>query len=369
MADMNVTPARPGLTPIQWSSDFWVEYIRQNQFTPYFGTTMDAMIQLRTDLTREPGDSVVFPTVRSLVGAGVTGNAVLEGNEEILNARSLKVPVGVIRHAVAVSQWDEQKSVIDLLNAARQVLKNWAMNKLRADIILSLGAVTADGDVQISYAAATAAQRNTWLVNNSDRVLFGASKSNNTGVYATSLTNIDNTADKLTAAQITLAKRIARTASPKIRPIRVNDDEEWYVMFVPSMVFRDLMLDPVIINSLQYAWNRGSDNPLFTAGDILYDGVIIREIPELPTIPDVGAGATVDAGASYLCGAQALGIAWAQRTKAITNERDYGFFSGVGVQEIRGVAKLRFGVDPTVDQTKPVDNGVVTVWSAAEPDA
>ena len=369
MADMNVTPARPGLTPIQWSSDFWVEYIRQNQFTPYFGTTMDAMIQLRTDLTREPGDSVVFPTVRSLVGAGVTGNAVLEGNEEILNARSLKVPVGVIRHAVAVSQWDEQKSVIDLLNAARQVLKNWAMNKLRADIILSLGAVTADGDVQISYAAATAAQRNTWLVNNSDRVLFGASKSNNTGVYATSLTNIDNTADKLTAAQITLAKRIARTASPKIRPIRVNDDEEWYVMFVPSMVFRDLMLDPTIVNSLQYAWNRGSDNPLFTAGDILYDGVIIREIPELPTIPDVGAGATVDAGASYLCGAQALGIAWAQRTKAITNERDYGFFSGVGVQEIRGVAKLRFGTDPTVDQTKPVDNGVVTVWSAAEPDA
>ena len=50
--------------------------------------------------------------------------------------------------------------------AARQVLKNWAMNKLRADIILSLGAITADGDVQISYAAATAAQRNTWLVNN-----------------------------------------------------------------------------------------------------------------------------------------------------------------------------------------------------------
>src|SRR4029077_20299588 len=369
MADMNVTTARPGLNPIQWSSDFWVEYIRENQFTPYFGTSIDAMIQLQTDLTRKPGDSVVFPTVRSLVGAGVTGNTVLEGNEEILNARSLKVPVGVIRHAVAVSQWDEQKSVIDLLNAARQVLKNWAMNKLRADIILSLGAVTADGDVQISYGAASAAQRNTWLVNNSDRVLFGASKSNNTGVYATSLTNIDNTADKLTAAQITLAKRIARTASPKIRPIRVNDDEEWYVMFVRSMVFRDLMLDPTIVNSLQYPWNRGSDNPLFTAGDFLYDGIIIREIPELPANPDVRAGATVDAGASYLCGAQALGIAWAQRTKAITNERDYGFFSGVGVQEIRGVSKLRFGVDPTVDQTKPVDNGIVTIWSAAEPDA
>src|SRR4029077_19572317 len=256
MADMNVTTARPGLTPIQWSSDFWVEYIRENQFTPYFGTSIDAMIQLQTDLTRKPGDSVVFPTVRSLVGAGVTGNTVLEGNEEILNARSLNVPVGVLRHAVAVSQWDEQKSVIDLLQAARQVLKNWAANKLRSDIITSLGAMTADGNVQISYASASAAQRNTWLVNNADRVLFGASKSNAvSGVYATALATVDNTADKLTAAQITLAKRIARTATPKIRPIRINNDEEWYVMFCPSMVFRDLMLDPVIINALQYAWN------------------------------------------------------------------------------------------------------------------
>lgn len=369
MADMNVTAARPGLTPIQWTSEFWVEYLRENQFAPYFGTEMDAMIQLRTDLTREPGDSVVFPTVRNLVGAGVTGNTVLEGNEEVLNARSLKVAVGVIRHAVAVSQWDEQKSVIDLLQAARSILKNWAANKLRSDIISSLGAITADGDVQISYGAASAAQRNTWLVNNADRVLFGATKTNAvSGVYATALTTIDNTADKMTATQLTLAKRLARTASPKIRPIRINGDEEWYVVLVPSLVFRDLMLDPTIVNSLQYAWNRGSDNPLFTAGDIIYDGLIIREIPELPIVPDVGAGATVDAGASYLCGAQAVGIAWAQRTRSITNERDYGFFSGVGVQEIRGVAKLRFGTDASVDQTKPVDNGVFTIWSAAEPD-
>ena len=369
MADMNVTAARPGLTPIQWQSDFWVEYIRENQFTPYFGTSMDAMIQLQTDLTRKPGDTVVFPTVRNLVGAGVTGNTVLEGNEEILNARSLNVTVGVIRHAVAVSDWDAQKSVIDLLQAGRSVLKNWAANKLRADIILSLSAVTADGNVQIPYASATAAQRNYWLANNADRVLFGASKSNAvSGVYATALLTIDNTADKLTAAQVTLAKRIARTASPKIRPIRINNDEEWYVMFVPSMAYRDLMLDPVIINALQYAWNRGSDNPLFTAGDILYDGVIVREIPELPTLAGVGTGG-IDAAASYLCGAQALGIAWAQRTKVITNQRDYGYFEGVGVMEIRGVAKLRFGTDPTVDTTKPVDNGVVTVYSAGVADA
>ena len=365
MADMIATPARPGLTPIIWQDTFWTEYMRENQFAPYFGNDMNSMIQLQTDLTRKNGDTIVFATVRNLVGAGVTGNTVLEGNEEILNDRSLNVPVSVIRHGVAVSQWDAQKSIIDLLQAAKPVLKNWASNKLRSDIITSLGAITADGNVQVSYAAATAGQRNTWLVNNADRSLFGISTANAvSGVYATALATVDNTADKMTAAQLTLAKRLARTASPKIRPIKISGDEEWYVVLVPSLVFRDLMLDPVIINSLQYAWNRGSDNPLFTAGDILYDGLIVREIPELPYV-----ASTIQCGASYLCGAQAIGIAWAQRTTAIENRRDYGFFTGVGVMEMRGVNKLRFGTDPTVDTTKPVDNGVFTIWSAAVADA
>jgi N4-gp56 family major capsid protein len=333
------------------------------------GTTMGAMIQVREDLTRKAGDTVVFPTVRRLVGAGVSGNTVLEGNEEILNARSLNLVVSAFRHAVAVSDWDEQKSVIDLREAAREALMVWELEKMRNDIITSLEAITADNNVQVSYAAATAGQRNTWMVNNADRVLFGASKSNAvSGVMATALLTVDNTADKMTAAIVTLAKRIARTASPRIRPISVNDDEEWFVMFMPSLPFRDLMQDPVIINTLQYAWDRGRDNPLFTAGDILYNGVIIREVPEMPVIAGAGTGG-IDVAMSALCGAQALGVAWAQRMKSTTNTRDYGYMHGVGIQEMRGIGKLRFGTDPTVDTTKPVDAGIVSVFTAAVADA
>lgn len=367
MADMNVTAARPGLTPTIWDDTFFAEYIRSNQFSKYFGTSMDSMIQIKDDLTRKAGDSVVFATVRRLVGAGVAGNTVLEGNEELLNARSLKVTVAALRHAVAVSDWDAQKSVIDLRDAARDALMNWAKEKIRNDIIASLGSMTANADVQLTYAAASAAQRNTWLVNNTDRVLFGAAVSNHvSGVMATALATVDNTADKMTAAALSLAKRRARTCSPHIRPIRVGADEEWFVVFVPSLVFRDLMADPVIINSMQYAWDRGQNNPLFTGGDILWNGLIVREIPELPILHtgDTG-GSTIDVGFSYMCGAQALGIAWAQRTQSTTNERDYGYFHGVGVQEIRGVAKMRFGIDGTVDQTTPVDQGIVTMINAA----
>jgi N4-gp56 family major capsid protein len=346
-----------------------MEYVRRNQFARYMGTQMSSMIQVREDLTRKAGDTVVFPAVRRLVGAGVTGNTILEGNEEILNARSLNLTVGVIRHAVAVSDWDEQKSIVDLRDAAREALLTWELEKMRNDIITSFGAMTADGSVQVSYGAATAGQRNTWMTNNADRVLFGNTKGNaSSGIMSTALATITVATGSMTAATVTLAKRIARTANPRIRPITVNNDEEWFVLFVPSFAFRDLMKDPVITNALQYAWNRGSDNPLFTAGDILFDGVIIREIPELSTITGSGGGG-IDVAAAFLCGAQALGVAWAQRMKSTTNTRDYGFMHGVGVQEIRGIGKLRFGIDPTVDTTKPVDNGMVTVYVSNTADA
>jgi N4-gp56 family major capsid protein len=373
MADMVVTPARAGLTPTQWDSEFFLEYVRKNQFSRYFGTEPTAMIQIREDLTRKPGDTIVFPAVRRLTGAGVTGNTVLEGNEEVLNARSMTLSVGVIRHGVAVSEWDEQKSVIDLRNAARSALMTWELEKIRSDIISSLFAITADANVTYTYSAATAGQRNTWVTNNADRLLFGNAISNgSSNVMATALATINNSSPggKMSASVLSLAKRRARLASPRIRPISVNNDEEWYVVLMGSLQFRDLMADTTIINALQYGWDRGRDNPLFTAGDILWNGMIIREVPELSTLNIAGAGAAgIDVSPYFVCGAQALGIAWAQRLKSTTNVRDYDFFHGVGIQEIRGIGKLRFGTDATTDTTAPKDAGIVTGFAANVGDA
>jgi hypothetical protein len=70
----------------------------------------------------------------------------------------------------------------------------------------------------------------------------------------------------------------------------------------------------------------------------------------------------------YLCGAQAVGLAWAQRTKSTTDVDDYEFLHGVGVQEIRGIEKLRFGTAAGVDTTTPKDHGIVTAFVAAAAD-
>ena len=371
MADMNITPARAGLTPQAWDDKFFTEFVRKNAFVRYMGESITDMIQIREDLTRKPGDTINFAAVRRLVGAGVTGNQILEGNEELLDARSMKLAIGALRHAVAVSDWDEQKNAFDLRDAARDALQVWALEKMKADLILSLTAITANTSIQIPFVSATAAQRNFWLANNSDRILFGAARSNNAGnVMATSLLNIDAAGDKLTTGMISLVKRMARNANPRIRPIMTKDGTEWYVMFVNSWQMRDLRADPVMIQALQQAADRGKDNPLFASGDLIWDAVIIREIPELPVITAAGAGApAIDVAMALLCGAQALGIAWGQRTKSTTNTRDYGYMHGVGVQEMRGIGKLRFGRDPTVDDNAPVDQGIATLFTASTGDA
>jgi N4-gp56 family major capsid protein len=357
---MALTTARTGLTPQQWDDKFFMEYVRENRFKRYMGTDENSIVQLKEDLTKKKGDKVTFAAVNRLQGDGVTGNTTLEGNEEELDSRSMVVSVAPLRHAVAVTNWDEQKSAIDLRNTAKMALKLWSMEKMKTAIITALGSING-----VAYASATENQKDAWLADNADRVLFGAAKSNNaSNDHSAALTQIDNTSDKLSPAVISLAKRIAQSASPAIRPIRLNEDEEWYVMFAGPQAFRDLSNDTTMTQANRDARRRGTDNPLFTGGSLIWDGVIIREIPEIEAV----SNGSIDCNPNYLVGAQAIGVAWAQRLRTTTQVSDYGFRNGVGVGEMRGIEKLLFG-SGAGDTDDLKQHGVVTVWTAGVADA
>lgn len=381
---MAETTAQTGLTPQQWDDKFFTEYVRANRFKKYMGMDPSNVIQVKEDLTRKPGDKLTFATTRSL-GGGVTGNTLLEGNETVLDSRSMTVTVAPLRNAVIVTDWDDQKSAIDLRDAARPALKTWALERMREDIISAFKSVPNAAGAMVSWETATAAERNAWLVANADRVQFGAAVANgSSGVVATALATIDNTADKLSAATVSLAKRRAQMAKPRITPTRTREeDEEWFLLFCNPLSFRDFANDPVIVQANRDARVRGVDtNPLFTGGSLVWDGVIVREIPEmgLPIAASAtsvgqvggilaGAGtAGIDVGFNFLCGAQAIGMGWAQRMKSTTDVRDYGFRHGTGVQEIRGIEKMMFGTGASDRQTL-VQQGVYTLFTAAVADA
>ncbi len=360
MAD---TTAATGLEVQKWDSNFFKEYVSNNRFNMVMGDDENAIIQLNEDLTMGPGKSITFALVNRLTGAGVTGDGTLEGNEEALDSRSFELPIDMIRHAVRVGKFSEQKSAIDLRKAARAGLKSWIMEKTRDDIIAALASING-----VAYGSASEPQKDAWLVDNADRVLFGAAKSNNSSNdHSASLANIDNTNDKLTTGAISLMKRMALSASPKVRPMEHSEDERNFVMFTNSLSFRDLKEDSTITQAQREALPRGNGNPLFRGGDLQWDGVIVKEVEDMGVIAGAGA-AGIDVGAAYLCGAQAVGIGWAQRTKTATEVFDYGGKHGVAIEEIRGIEKLIFGSGAgDTDDTK--DNGIVTGYFAAVADS
>jgi hypothetical protein len=353
---------------VQWEDKFFSEYVRTNRFKRYMGTDENAIIQIKENLTKTKGDAITINLVGALdASAGPNnGSTTLVGNEKAMPNDGHKITVAVVRDAVTVNELEEQAAPIDILNAGKVALKDLCMRYLRNAIVSALSTING-----VAYGSASAGQKDAWLVDNADRVLFGAAKSNNAAnVHATSLSNVDAVNDKLTGPVVELAKRMAQTAKTAngdgIRPYTYGEDEETFVMFAPSVAFRDLRAWMVANGKWDTALERGPANPLFSGpNSILWDGVIVREIPEMPLLTGVGA-AGINVAPCFLCGAQAIGIAWAQRTKTtIKKEDDYGYNKGVGFQEIRGIEKIQWG-QGGVDAK---DWGVATVYVSGVADA
>lgn len=329
-------------------------------FTEVTGTDTNKIIQTVNDLTKLPGEQITLPLVRKLKGSGVTGNTTLRGNEEAMIDQGHKITVDVLRNAVLVSEKQQQKTQLDLLNIAKPQLMKWAIDRMREDTIDAFMSPVVDGVTK--YAVATETQKDAWLTLNTDRVLFGSQRSNTKPTHAASLLEIDTTADRASSGIVNLLKRLAKlttlgTASA-ILPVMVDGRNEWFVLFVNSLAMRDLRADSVISQANRDAWTRGKDNPIFNDADLMYGGVIIKEVPEIPVITGVGQGGS-DVSPVFLAGAQAIGAAWAKSTTPIYQVDDYEFVKGVGVMEYRGVEKLTFD---------GVQHGVVTGYVSTPQD-
>lgn len=355
-----------GLTVQQWDEKYFNEYLNQNFFKQFMGTGTSKMIQVKEDLTKKPGDAVTFTLVNRLTGEAKGASETLEGNEEDLTLRSQKLTVREYSHAVKWSAFEAQKTAIDLRMAHKDALMDWNMELDRDLIIEALGSING-----VAYASATEAQKDAWLTDNTDRVLFGAAISNHSSLdHSTALGNVDTTSDKLTPDAISLMKRIAKTANPKIRPIRGKTEiggSDGYVLFAPTQMVRDLAANSTFLQANRDAGVRGETNKLFTGADYVWENVFIYEIEDIPSLGAVGNSSAV-VRPCYLCGAQALGMAWAMRPKTVEDEFDYGRKMGLAIKQWYKIEKLRFGSGST-DTDDLKDHGIVTGYFAAAADA
>jgi N4-gp56 family major capsid protein len=363
MADTTVAT---GLTVEQWDDQFFTEYLTENRFAGEMGTDENSIIQVKEDLTKKKGDRIHFALVNKLTQNAVTGSNTLEGNEERMDTRSCPVTVNKRRNGVRVAEIDEQFSAISLRSAAKAVLKDWSMKDTEKLIIEALGSFNGT-----KYADASEGTKDAWLVDNADRVLFGAATAGYTD-HSADLALLDTSSDKITAAALSKMKYMAlTTANPKVRPVRTEaNGRHYFVVYLEPRLFRDLKNESnsPIIAAQRESVKEVENNRLFAGGDLLWDGMIIKEIHEMydvfaSTLENVGDSGTTEVGMAFLCGAQAVGAAYAKRWRSKEKEFDYGDKMGVAIDAIYGIDQLRFGTGED-DTDDPKMHGVVRGYFA-----
>lgn len=379
---MATTGVLSGLELTKWQREFVMDYTRDSGFKPYMGTSEMDIIRVINDL-KSDGDQIRVPLVLNLRGEGVSGNQLLSGNEEAMDQYYDWHEWEFYRQAVQTSKRDRAKSAADLLAAKRPLLREWAAEKIKYQIIDSLHAMY-NGDsgttAPTKYSDASATIRNAWTAANSDRVLFGL-VANYSATHATALGNITSS-HVISASSTHVLKRIARSAYPRIKPFKTGTQgREFFLMFTHPRHFRDLKEDTTIAAANRDARQRGVDsNPIFQDGDLIYDGIIFREIPELEyarnsssvnaetTLEGVGSG-SADVAASFLCGCQAIAYVNKQAPKPVAKEDgDYGFYKGVGIEMAHGIRKLTWNNGDSNAAVSRKDFGIVTAYFAAAAD-
>jgi hypothetical protein len=349
-----------------------IDFLRKSRFDPFMGPNSTSVIVRMSDLTGD-GKEINVPLVTQLSGSGV-GAGTLRGNEEQIDSYGMPLWADWARNAVANNRAVNKESSFSIRSTARSLLSGWSKRIVRDDLVDALLSIptsavqanrlTATGGGNrvngVKWSAATTAQKNSWVSANQDRTLFGSVIANNSTTFATAAANVDSTNDKMSAAVGSLAKDLAKQSGvdpsnpgiyngrPKITPYQQKDtDQEWYVTFVGSRAMRDLKADPVMYQANRDARAREAsptkNNPIFTGGGLVYDGVIYLEIPEITQrllLAGVGAG-SIAVEPFFLCGQGALAYVLGQMPRPTTLEDgDYDFITGMGIEAQYGVGKI-----------------------------
>lgn len=366
---MSDTRAIPNLTPEQWDDQFFTEYLTDNRYAGEMGTNENSIIQVKENLTKKKGDRINFALVNKLSQDAVTGRGTMEGNEEDMATRSYELAVDKRRNAVRVAEIDEQFSAISLREAGKFVLKEWSMKDTERLISKALGDMNG---VPMTAAAITAdggTVTDAWLVDNADRVYFGNNAYTAKTDLSTGLATLTagTAAELLTIDAIDEMKFMAlNRCNPKIRPIRSEaNGKHYFVLYAHPLAFRDLKKDTALRQAQREVSLEMENNRLFKGGDLLWNGVIIKEAHDLyeySTLTALGDSSTVVP--AFLTGAQAVGAAYARRWRSKTEEFDYGDKHGVEISAIYGIGKMVFGTGAD-DRTDTKDHGIVTGFFAS----
>jgi N4-gp56 family major capsid protein len=297
----------------RWAKEVWMEMPREIFFGKFHGKPgdMNAMIETKRDLQGQPGDRLDFTLIRKLSTAGVSGDSVLEGQEEELTRNTDSVSLDQRRNGVLLAgRLSERRTMYDQRMTAKAQLKVWCAETLDDDHF-----------TQFSVSPATS------------RIVYGGN--------ATATGNIGSD-DVISPARMDFMVAIAKKASPKIWPVRING-RDWYVLLIHTDVAYDLHRDSEWNTSIRDAQGvKWPDNPIFTGALHTWRGCVVHEHEDVPIATNWGASGNEPGASNLFLGRQAGLFAWGSPPQAWEKEFDYGARMGFAIGAIWGMTKAVF---------------------------
>jgi len=321
-----------------WSKKLLQESLKECYVGRFIGTSSNSLLVRKDETSKSAGDRITVGLRMQLSGAGVQGDGVLEGNEEALTTYSDNVLIDQLRHAVkSGGKMSEQRVPFSVREEAMNGLKDWFADRLDAAFFNQIAGYTDQTDTRYTGNNATVAPTA------STRILVTESGS-------TTESQLDSN-DQFGLTWIDQALVMAKTASPFIRPVRV-DGKDMYVMFVHPYQVRDMRTSTTTGQwlDIQKAAMQGGDtsgNPIFTGALGVYNNVILHESTRLPVGTNAGTPIATVRRAVF-CGAQAASIAFGQGYDGVGGAKwteklfDYENQLGVSGSMIFGLKKNVF---------------------------
>lgn len=295
-----------------WAKEVIIEAQKEIFWGRAMGKGPNQFIEVREDFTKSKGDNITYPLWMKPTGAGVTGDAALEGNEEAPSKFQDSVSIDQKRHAIRLDgAMTEQRVAYDLRTVAKELLKIWLAEKI-------------DSDIFTEFALSPT------------RVLRPGTATTKATLTA---------ADLFVLGLGSKARVLAGKLSPRILPVSMGGGFRHMVVLHPDQEF-DLKVNDASWGQAQRdARERGDSNPIFTGALGDSDSVVYHSHVTVGTFADGGSGANLNGANALFLGRQAMVFMWAKKPFWVEKEFDYGNQTGFATGAIWGQNKSVFNAE------------------------
>lgn len=346
----------------KWSGQLFVEATKLSYFDRFEGTSDNVVIQRKTELESDAGDTISFDLSVRLRGKPTSGDNRLKGREEQLRFFTDQVIIDQLRHSVSAGgKMSRKRTSHDLRRVAKDRLAEyWAqyIDELKFIYLSGARGINEDFIEDVNY---TGHAGNPLRQPDSAHLLFGGDATSKA-----TLTADDKMSRELIEKAVNKA-RMMRARDPNaasLLPVQVNGEKHYVLLMSPDQE-TDLRLEVGEKGWLDVqkaaAGAEGKNNPIFKGGLGMINNVVLHSHESVIRFNDYGAGSNVSAARALFMGRQAAVIAYGTagglRYTWVEETDDFGNEPTVAAGTILGVSKTRFNNR---------DFGLLTIDTAAK---